>query len=194
MLKPWLVCPMSDCMSNTPLIQSRCWTSLLTIVNKPCGSLTALPMPSMQFLQVCTSWLLELDLQLSPCFSALFHSVFCLLDVWMMKEARDVVKGILLDQKGSNMQIPRSLHEVSALTLTLQCLEFARTKQSNVFTGVSRSGLAPVGDGSFEPKNPRFRFVSDPTCAQHLSGSQLLLSFHRRHATVCAFTYLSYIM
>ncbi|XP_063331972.1 uncharacterized protein zgc:112980 [Pelmatolapia mariae] len=57
---------------------SRCWTSLLTIVNKPCGSLTALPMPSLQFLQ----------------------------------EARDVVKGILLDQKGSNMQIPRSLHEV----------------------------------------------------------------------------------
>lgn len=112
----------------------------------------------------------------------------------MMKEARDVVKGILLDQKGSNLQIPRSLHEVSALTLTLQCLEFARTKQSNVFAGVSRSGLAPVGDGSFEPKNPRFRFVSDPTCAQHLSGSQLLLSFHRRHATVCAFTYLSYIM
>ncbi|XP_031614822.1 uncharacterized protein zgc:112980 isoform X2 [Oreochromis aureus] len=57
---------------------SRCWTSLLTIVNKPCGSLTALPMPSLQFLQ----------------------------------EARDVVKEILLDQKGSNMQIPRSLHEV----------------------------------------------------------------------------------
>ncbi|XP_044040772.1 uncharacterized protein zgc:112980 isoform X2 [Siniperca chuatsi] len=57
---------------------SQCWTSLLTIVNTPCGSLTALPAPSPQFL----------------------------------REAKDVVNSILLNEHRLNIQIPRFFHEV----------------------------------------------------------------------------------
>ncbi|KAI3353334.1 hypothetical protein L3Q82_019875, partial [Scortum barcoo] len=74
---------------------SQCWTSLLTVVNTPHGSLTALPVPSPQFLLV---------------FEVIFI-LHILSFLSALQEAKDVVNSILCEQ-GSNIQIPRFFQEV----------------------------------------------------------------------------------